>query len=63
MAGALQISLTTLLACANFVDISFNGLLWEMLALSACLREYARRVVRADKVPPARFDAVVWRPA
>ncbi len=46
MAGALQISLATLLACANFVDISFNGLLWEMLALSVCLREYARRVVK-----------------
>lgn len=46
MAGALQISLATLLICANFVDISFNGLLWEMLALSVCLREYARRVVK-----------------
>lgn len=46
MAGALQISMATLLICANFVDISFNGLLWEMLALSVCLREYARRVVK-----------------
>ncbi len=63
MAGALQISLATLLICANFVDISFNGLMWEMLALSVCLREYARRVVRADKVPPARFNSVVCRPA
>lgn len=45
MAGALQISLATLLACANFVDISFNGLLWELIALAFCLRNYTRRVV------------------
>jgi putative inorganic carbon (HCO3(-)) transporter len=62
MAGALQISLATLLTCANFVDISFNGLLWEMLALSVCLREYARRVVREDKVPLAHRDSAMRRP-
>jgi len=61
MAGALQISLATLLACANFVDISFNGLLWEMLALSVCLREYARRVVQTNEGPPARLTSVVHR--
>ena len=38
MSGALQISLATLLTCANFVDISFNGLLWERLALPFALR-------------------------
>lgn len=62
MAGALQISLATLLTCANFVDISFNGLLWEMLALSVCLREYARRVVKEDKVPLAHRDSAMRRP-
>jgi len=44
MAGALQVSLATLLICANFVDISFNGLLWELIALAVCLRQYALRV-------------------
>lgn len=62
MSGALQISLATLLACANFVDISFNGLMWEMLALSVCLREYARRVVKKDEVPLAHRDPAMRRP-
>lgn len=45
MAGALQISLAALLACANFVDISFSPILWNLTALGVCLQEYARREV------------------
>lgn len=54
MAGALQISLATLLACANFVDISFSPLMWDLLALALCLREYARR---AYPTQTSRFKA------
>ena len=45
MAGAVQIGLAVFLACAAFVDVSFNPLLWNQLALAVCLREHARRAV------------------
>jgi len=47
MAGALQIGLVTFLAGAAFIDVSFNQVLWDLLALAICLREYAARVARA----------------
>lgn len=59
MSGALQISLATILTCANFVDISFDGLLWEMLALSMCLREYARHVAKERTVFSSDRGAVI----
>ena len=58
MAGALQIGLATFLACAAFVDVSFNPILWDQLALALCLREYARRVAKpAPATLKDRLDA------
>lgn len=54
MAGAMQISLATLLACSNFVDVSFNPLVWNMLGFSLCLGEYARRAVPAVRRAPGQ---------
>lgn len=45
MAGTLQISLATFLACANFIDVSFFPILWYLLGLALCLHQYARRAV------------------
>lgn len=49
LAGALQISLATMLACANFVDMSFSPLIWNFLALGLCLICYAHRTVPVVK--------------
>ena len=49
LAGALQIALATMLACANFVDMSFSPLIWNMLALGMCLNYYGLRAVPATK--------------
>ncbi len=43
LAGALQISLAVFLACANFIDVSFNPVLWDMLGMGMCMHAYARR--------------------
>ena len=56
LAGALQISLATILISANFVDISFFGLLWELVALAVCLRQYASRV-QPTALNRAPYDA------
>ncbi len=45
LAGALQISLATFLACANFIDVSFNPIMWDLLGLGLALQAYARRAV------------------
>jgi len=45
LAQALQITIAVLLACGNFIDISFEPLVWYLFTMVVCLREYVRRVV------------------
>ena len=49
MAKALQITIAVLLACGNFIDISFEPLVWYLFTMVVCLREYVRRVVPAPE--------------
>ncbi len=49
MAKALQITIAVLLSCGNFIDISFEPLVWYLFAMVVCLREYVRRVVPAPE--------------
>ncbi len=52
LAKALQITIAVLLTCGNFIDISFEPLVWYLFTMVVCLREYVRRVVpaRASKL-------------
>lgn len=47
LAKALQITIAVLLSCGNFIDISFEPLVWYLFTMVVCLREYVRRVVPA----------------
>jgi len=49
MAKALQITIAVLLACGNFIDISFEPLVWYLFTMVVCLREYVRRVAPAPE--------------
>ncbi len=55
LAKALQITIAVLLACGNFIDISFEPLVWYLFTMVVCLREYVRRVVPA---PETRMSEV-----
>jgi putative inorganic carbon (HCO3(-)) transporter len=55
LAGALGVSLLTLLACGNFVGIGFQSTVWYALAAPVCLREYVRRAVGMEHAGPPRF--------
>ncbi len=50
MAAAARLSLIVFLACANFIDVSFNPVLWNLLGLALCLQEYRRRALAAQPV-------------
>lgn len=56
LAGALQITLLTFLAGANFVDVSFISITWYFLALGLCLIQYALRVVPNVKHPALAYN-------
>lgn len=45
LAKALQITIAVLLSCGNFIDISFEPLVWYLFTMVVCLREYVRRVM------------------
>jgi len=45
---ALRTSLMVMMACANFIGIGFQPVLWYFIALPICLREYVRRVERDE---------------
>jgi len=49
LAKALQITIAVLLACGNFIDISFEPLVWYLFTMVVCLREYVRRVMPAPE--------------
>ncbi len=49
LAKALQITIAVLLTCGNFIDISFEPLVWYLFTMVVCLREYVRRVVPAPE--------------
>ena len=50
LAKALQITIAVLLSCGNFIDISFEPLVWYLFTMVVCLREYIRRVIVAPVV-------------
>lgn len=61
MASAARLSLIVFLTCANFIDVSFNPVLWDLLGLTLCLQEYRRRalatsgtVMRQTETQPRR---------
>lgn len=63
LAKALQITIAVLLACGNFIDISFEPLVWYLFSMVICLREYVRRVMAPITGPvglalPARIGPV-----
>lgn len=45
LARATQLGLIILLACGNFVDISFLFLIWDMVALTMCLTNHVQQVL------------------
>ncbi len=47
LAKALQITMAVLLACGNFIDISFEPLVWYLFTMVVCLREHVRRMTPA----------------
>jgi len=47
LAAAARLSLLIFMACANFIDVSYNPVLWNLLGLALCLKEYARRAAPA----------------
>ena len=54
LARAMQIGFTIILVAGVFVDISFNSLLWDMIAIMLCINCHARRVLAQDfSCPPA----------
>jgi probable O-glycosylation ligase (exosortase A-associated) len=55
LAMSMLTSLLTLLACASFIGIGFQPVMWYLIALPVCLREYLRRVEDLEKkaeLPP-----------
>jgi len=49
LAIALQIALVTMLACGAFIGVAFQPMFYYLFALSACLRQYRRKVVKASR--------------
>ena len=58
LARAAQLGLAILMACGNFIDISFNYIVWDMIALMMCLHAHVYRVLHpartADDVQAER---------
>jgi putative inorganic carbon (HCO3(-)) transporter len=46
LARATQVCLLILMACGNFVDISFSFIIWDMVAVMMCLRNHVEQVLR-----------------
>lgn len=44
LAKALQVSIITMYAAGLFVEIGWTPLIWYLISMAVCLREYARRV-------------------
>ncbi len=45
LARAAQLGLAILMACGNFIDISFNFIIWDMVALMMCLHAHVQHVL------------------
>lgn len=63
---ALQIGLLVLMACGNFVDISFSFLVWNLIALTLCINAHVAQVLNPRLVKaelPARLAIAISRPA
>lgn len=45
LARATQLSLVILMACGNFVDISFSFIIWNLVSLAICLQAHVQRVL------------------
>ena len=73
LARASQLGLLIIMACGNFVDLSFLFVIWDIVALILCLNAHVHRVLRASealRTVPARPDtlappvaAIARRPA
>lgn len=70
---ATQIALLVQMACGNFVDISFNILVWDVIAIALCLNCHVQQVVNPrltyaermaqERAPPQRPGAPATAPA
>lgn len=49
LARASQLGLVILMVCGNFIDISFNFIIWDMVALAMCLNAHVARVLAPVK--------------
>ena len=58
LARAVQLGFVILLACGNFVDISFSFIVWDMVALMMCLRAHVSHVLAPVPLAKPRFGAV-----
>lgn len=50
LARAAQLSLLIIMACGNFVDISFIFVIWDVVALSLCLNNHVTQVLKQTAV-------------
>ncbi len=60
LARAGQLGLLIMMGCGNFIDMSYSFVLWDLIALSMCLRAHVYRVLSpaAAALPlPTRFGA------
>ncbi|MDE2198624.1 MAG: O-antigen ligase family protein [Rhodospirillales bacterium] len=62
LSQTLLSALLTVMACANFVGIGYQAIVWYFFVLPVCLREYLHRVERLEKASPMPASAPV-RPA
>lgn len=51
---ALQIGLLVLMACGNFVDISFSFLVWNLVAFALCVNAHVTQVLKSKLALPER---------
>lgn len=50
LAAAGRLALLVFMACANFIDVSYNPMLWNLIGLALCLQEYTRRALASVPV-------------
>jgi probable O-glycosylation ligase (exosortase A-associated) len=55
-AKSLQLAIVVIMACGAFIGIGFQAAVWDLLSLSICLAEYARRAL----AKPAETVVVPW---
>ncbi len=63
LAKALQVAIATIYAAGMFVEIGWTPLVWYLVSMSVCVREYARRACEAKPQTVADRVRLAPRPA